>query len=96
MDWDLDKAGIYRADKHRSDSKGVCTNFRSERVANNVQEAGIRPNGYRRTWIVLGDEAATAQTQPSFLFVQSAKKIDYKDGVMTLYDGLDCRRPSSA
>jgi hypothetical protein len=29
---------------------------------------------------------ATAQTQPSFLFVQSAKKIDYKDGVMTLYD----------
>src|SRR5262245_29977665 len=28
----------------------------------------------------------TAQTQPSFLFVQSAKKIDYKDGVMTLYD----------
>jgi len=29
---------------------------------------------------------ATAQTQPSFLFVQSAKKIDYKDGVMTLHD----------
>ena len=29
---------------------------------------------------------ATAQTKPSFLFVQSAKKIDYKDGVMTLYD----------
>jgi hypothetical protein len=40
----------------------------------------------------------TAQTQapeaqskapaapPSFLFVQTAKKIDYKDGVMTLYD----------
>src|SRR5262245_59063054 len=25
-------------------------------------------------------------TQPSFLFVQTAKKIDYKDGVMTLYD----------
>ncbi len=30
--------------------------------------------------------AQTAPTQPSFLFVQSAKKIDYKDGVMTLYD----------
>jgi hypothetical protein len=29
---------------------------------------------------------ATAQPKPSFLFVQSAKKIDYKDGVMTLYD----------
>jgi hypothetical protein len=29
---------------------------------------------------------AIAQTKPSFLFVQSAKKIDYKDGVMTLYD----------
>jgi hypothetical protein len=29
---------------------------------------------------------AIAQSKPSFLFVQSAKKIDYKDGVMTLYD----------
>jgi len=29
---------------------------------------------------------AIAQTNPSFLFVQSAKKIDYKDGVMTLHD----------
>jgi hypothetical protein len=29
---------------------------------------------------------AIAQAKPSFLFVQSAKKIDYKDGVMTLYD----------
>ena len=29
---------------------------------------------------------ATAQAQPSFLFVQTAQKIDYKDGVMTLYD----------
>jgi hypothetical protein len=29
---------------------------------------------------------ATAQTQPSLLFVQTAQKIDYKDGVMTLYD----------
>lgn len=29
---------------------------------------------------------ATAQTKPSFLFVQTAQKIDYKDGVMTLYD----------
>jgi hypothetical protein len=29
---------------------------------------------------------ATAQTSPSFLFVQTAQKIDYKDGVMTLYD----------
>jgi hypothetical protein len=29
---------------------------------------------------------AIAQPQPSFLFVQSAKKIDYKAGVMTLYD----------
>ena len=29
--------------------------------------------------------SATAQPQPSLLFVQSAKKIDYKDGVMTLY-----------
>jgi hypothetical protein len=28
---------------------------------------------------------ATAQTKPSFLFVQSAKMIDYKDGVMTLH-----------
>jgi hypothetical protein len=28
---------------------------------------------------------ATAQTKPSFLFVQSAKTIDYKDGVMTLH-----------
>jgi hypothetical protein len=29
---------------------------------------------------------ATAQTSPSLLFVQTAQKIDYKDGVMTLYD----------
>ena len=29
---------------------------------------------------------ATAQAHPSFLFVQTAQKIDYKDGVMTLYD----------
>ena len=29
---------------------------------------------------------ATAQTKPSFLFVQSAKKIDYKDEIITLYD----------
>jgi hypothetical protein len=29
---------------------------------------------------------AIAQTQPSLLFVQTAQKIDYKDGVMTLYD----------
>ena len=28
---------------------------------------------------------ATAQPSPSFLFVQSAKTIDYKDGVMTLH-----------
>jgi hypothetical protein len=28
---------------------------------------------------------ATAQPNPSFLFVQSAKTIDYKDGVMTLH-----------
>jgi hypothetical protein len=28
---------------------------------------------------------ATAQPQPSLLFVQSAQKIDYKNGVMTLY-----------
>jgi len=28
---------------------------------------------------------ATAQPNPSFLFVQSAKMIDYKDGVMTLH-----------
>jgi hypothetical protein len=28
---------------------------------------------------------ATAQPQPSLLFVQNAQKIDYKDGVMTLY-----------
>jgi hypothetical protein len=28
---------------------------------------------------------AIAQPQPSLLFVQSAPKIDYKDGVMTLY-----------
>jgi len=28
---------------------------------------------------------ATAQTKPSFLFVQSAKMIDYKNGVMTLH-----------
>jgi hypothetical protein len=28
---------------------------------------------------------ATAQTKPSFLFVQSARMIDYKDGVMTLH-----------
>ena len=29
---------------------------------------------------------ATAQTKPSLLFVQTARKIDYKDGVMTLSD----------
>ena len=29
---------------------------------------------------------ATAQTKPSFLFVQSAKMIDYKDGVITLHN----------
>jgi hypothetical protein len=29
---------------------------------------------------------ATAQTKPSPLFVQSAQKTDYKDGVMTLSD----------
>ena len=29
---------------------------------------------------------ATAQPKPSYLFVQSAKKIDYKNGVITLYD----------
>jgi hypothetical protein len=28
---------------------------------------------------------ATAETKPSFLFVQSAKMIDYKNGVMTLH-----------
>lgn len=28
---------------------------------------------------------AIAQPQPSLLFVQNAQKIDYKDGVMTLY-----------
>jgi hypothetical protein len=29
---------------------------------------------------------ATAQPKPSYLFVQSAKKIDYKNGVITLYE----------
>ena len=28
---------------------------------------------------------ATAQPQPSLMFVQTAQKIDYKEGVMTLY-----------
>ncbi len=29
---------------------------------------------------------ATAQPKPSYLFVQSAKQIDYKNGVITLHD----------
>ena len=29
---------------------------------------------------------AIAQTPPSYLFVQSAKKVDCKDGILTLYD----------
>src|SRR5262245_60908574 len=31
-------------------------------------------------------QATTPDAPPSFLFVQTAGKIDYKDGVMTLYD----------
>src|SRR5262245_8408889 len=30
--------------------------------------------------------AQTAAAPPSYLFVQTATRIDYKDGVMTLYD----------
>jgi hypothetical protein len=36
--------------------------------------------------LVTAQVLKTQANAPSFLFVQTARKIDYKDGVMTLYD----------
>jgi hypothetical protein len=36
---------------------------------------------------------ATAQSQPSVMFVQTAQKIDYKDGVLTLFERCCIFRP---